>query len=114
MSFAPSITIGAQVFNSVGAGRYLLSTVSFGQPQNSVLIKPGSLNRSGKATSLAVTRRLEKDVTVGSVIERRLCDVQLVITTAAGFTVTEMDTLLSEISTFIDATTLNRILNGEN
>lgn len=113
MPFAP-ITVNTKTFNQSGDGRYMLSTVTFGQPANYFTVKGGSLNKDRSAFTAAVTRTLEKDVTENGVTRRKSCSVQLIITSPnTGFTSTEIDGLASDIDQFLTSSTLDRVLNGE-
>lgn len=108
-----TITIGADTYNSVGRGSYQKSTVAFGSPSNLVKVTPGTYSAKSKTTSCAVSRHLEKDVTVGTAVERRKLSVVLQMVVPDGFTASEVDTLTADISTFIDTANLTRILMGE-
>jgi hypothetical protein len=112
MSFHP-ITIGSDVFNESGPGKYSLSTTSFGDPANEVRITGGRYSTKSLSTTCVVSRVFEKDITVGSDVERRRSTVVCQITVPAGFTATELDNLILQISDFVDVSTLNRILLGE-
>lgn len=113
MPFGP-ITVNSKTFNQAGEGLYRLSTLTFGQPSNHFNVKGGSLNKGRSAVVTAVSRVLEKDVTVGSETKRLGANVQLVITVPpTGFTSTEIDVLASDISEFLTAATLDRLLGGE-
>lgn len=114
-----TITIGANVFNSIGAGLYQLSTVGFGQPSNQVKVSGGKTGRFPNSspvynqTYASVTRKLEKDIVLGTVTQRRLATVSLSFTIPEGFTTTEVDNLVADMSTWVDSTTLTRLLMGE-
>lgn len=108
-----SVTIGASVFNSIGNGLYQLSTVAFGAAGNMVKITGGKRSSKTAPTSASVSRHLEKDIVTSGVTERRKCSVVLQLSVPEGFTTTEVDGLVSDINTFVDATTLTRILMGE-
>jgi hypothetical protein len=113
MPFGP-ISVNTKTFNEAGEGRYVLSTITFGDPSNYFTIKGGALTKDRKAVSAAVTRILEKDVTVNGETSRRSASVQLVMSIPPqGFTSTEIDVLASDISEFITSAVLNRILSGE-
>lgn len=113
MPFSP-IVVGSNTFNQSGDGRYMLSTITFGQPSNYFSVKGGSLSKDRSVITAAVTRVLQKDLTVGTVTTRKDCSVQLVIQIpSVGFTSTEVDTLANDISTWLTAAILDRVLNGE-
>lgn len=113
MPFSP-ISVNTKTFNQAGDGRYMLSTVSFGQPQNYFSVKGGSRTRDGRAFSAAVSRILEKDVTVNGVTQRLSASVQLVIISpTTGFTSSELDGMISDIDLFITSGVLDRVMSGE-
>lgn len=113
MPFSP-ITVNTKTFNASGDGRYMLSTVTFGSPQNYFTVKGGSLTKDRKSVVATITRVLQKDVTVNSVTSRLSASVQLIISVPdTGFTSTEVDGMASDISEFITAAILDRIMSGE-
>lgn len=113
MPFGP-ISANAKTFNQSGDGRYMLSTVTFGQPANYFVVKGGSPNKDRSVITAAVSRVLEKDVTVNGVTSRRQAIVQTVITVPlAGYTSTEVDGLLSDNDVFLTPAILDRVMNGE-
>jgi hypothetical protein len=113
MPFAP-ITVNTKTFNSAGDGRYSLSTVTFGNPGNFFTIKGASINRDKMNYTAAISRVLEKDVTVNSIVSRMSASVQLIITVPKqGFTSTDIDSLVSDIDSFVTSGVIDRILAGE-
>jgi len=112
MAFS-TITIGTQVFNSIGIGIYQLSTVVFGGASNLIKISGGKKASKSAPTNCSISRHLEKDITVGSVTTRQKCSVVLQIVVPEGFTTDELDVLIADISTFAGPATLTRILMGE-
>jgi hypothetical protein len=113
MPFAP-ITVNTKTFNQSGDGRYMLSTVTFGQPSNYFNIKGGSLNKDRSTITGAITRVLEKDVTINGIASRKQASVQLVVSVPnTGFTSAELDSLCSDIDAFLTSSILDRILAGE-
>jgi hypothetical protein len=112
MSFHP-ITIGADIFNQTGPGKYSLSSTSFGDPANEIRITGGSFSTKSNTNTCVVTRVIEKDVTVGSEVNRRRLIVTVQMTVPVGFTATDVDDALNQVDQFIDLPNLNRILLGE-
>lgn len=112
MSFAP-LTIDAESFNQVGPGKYMLGTVTFGQPKDYLLIKGGTFNRTSGLTTASVSTNVEKDITVGSVTKRHMASVQVVLQIPNGFTTVEVDEMLERLSTFVTSANLERLLQGE-
>jgi len=113
MSFN-QIVIGSETFNSAGPGKYINSTCTFGGPVDYIRISPGSRNTKTGITTASVLRYKETDVTVGSLTQRHSVSVQTIIQMSDRGTVSDADAVFASTSTFIDATTLTRILNGEN
>lgn len=92
----------------------MLSSVSFGDPVNYFAVKGGALNKSRSIVTAAVSRILEKDVTISGVTSRRSMSVQSIIQIPpVGFLSSEVDSLLSDIDSFVTGTVLDRLLNGE-
>lgn len=89
------------------------STVTFGGASNYIQISGGKRNSKTGITSASISRIMQKDITVGSVTERRSLSCQLVIQAADGFTTTEVDALVLTISDFVTTANLERILQGE-
>lgn len=112
MSFHP-LTIASETFNEVGPGRYMLSTVTFGNPKDYIQIKGGTFNKKSGLTTASVSRITQKDVTVGSEVFRRQASVQLVIQVSDGFTTAEVDAMVESISTFISEQTGEQMLQGQ-
>lgn len=113
MAFA-TIVLGTETYNSIGAGIYQLSTVPFGGAGKLVKLAPGSRSAKTTTTTASVTRILEKDITVGTIVTRRkaVCTTQLVI--PDGFTAAEIATLMSSTGTgFYTTANVDRLLQGE-
>lgn len=113
MSFHP-ITAGTFTFNQSGVpGRYALSTLAFGDPENSFRISGGTLNRKTGFTNATISRIFELDVTVLGVISRKKCTISLAMQVPQGISATVVDSLVENISEFVTVSNLNRLLNGE-
>lgn len=112
MSAFHPITIGTDVFNSAGNGRYVHSTVAIGGPTNEFKLIGGRYNSKQRNTVASLTRRVEFDITEGGIITRRPMVIAMQFTYPDGGTVANMDNLLTGINTWIDAATLNRLLLG--
>lgn len=109
-----NITVNAKTFiPSGGAGRYVRDTVTFGAPMDYLRVSGGSRNSKTQVTSAAVTRVLEKDVTVGSDVTRRQCTLSLVASVPQGFDSSEIDAMALEISEFLTPAVITRWLLGE-
>lgn len=108
-----TIVSNAKNYEPRQPGFYTLSTVVFGQPSNDFRIKGAIPSKDGILRS-SVSRVLEKDVVVAGGSVRKNAIVTLSIATpAADFTGTELDDLASDISTFITAATISRLMQGE-
>lgn len=112
MPFSP-ISVNSKTFNQAGDGRYMLSGIAFGDPVDYFKISPGSRNAKTGLTSAAITRIKEKDVVVNGVTTRRSAQVSLPIQVPEGFTSADLDAMASDISEFITAGILDRILGGD-
>lgn len=113
MPFAP-IVVNTKTYNAAGDGVYSRSTVAFGQPADRFQIKGGSLTKDRRNVVAALSRVLEKDVTVNGVTERRSAIAQVVLTVPpVGFTSSELDAMVLDIDAFITSGNLDRLLAGE-
>lgn len=112
MSFHP-LVIGSETFNSAGPGKYVKNDVVFGGPQDYVKISPGSRNAKTGITTASVLRYQEQMVTVGSSVEKHSVSVQFILQMTDKGTLLAADNLLASLSTFVDTTTLQRIVNGD-
>jgi len=113
MPFGP-ITVLSKTFNQSGDGRYMRNSVTFGQPHDYFTIKGGSLTKDRQNISAAVSRILEKDITVNGNTSRRSASVQLVIQVpSSGFTSADIDSMTAEISEFVTQAITDRLMSGE-
>lgn len=107
-----SITSGTTTFEPRDLGTYTKSTLSFGDPDDSFLIRGAT--KTADPLRASVSRVFQKDVTVGGQTVRKTCTVTLsVVCPPSDFTPTEIDNLAGDISTFITASTVTRLLMGE-
>lgn len=108
-----TITSQTKNYEPRSPGVYSESTVSFGSPSNEYRISGASVGRD-KLLRANIVRVLEKDYTVGGVTERRRLTVALSITSpSAAFTSAEIDSLAEDISVFLTASTVTRLMQGE-
>lgn len=112
MSFHP-ISVSTKTWNEVSPGKYMDSAVTFGQPGNYIQISGGKLNSKTGLTTAAVSRIMQKDVTVGTATSRNTASVQSIIQIPSGFTTAEIDAMLLTLSDLVSATFLERLLQGE-
>lgn len=107
-----TITSNSLNYEPRDEGHYVLSTLGFGDPDNSFVVR----GATPKADPLrcSVSRVLQKDVVVGSSTVRKTATVTLsVVVPSSSFTATEIDNLAADISNFITATVASRLLMGE-
>jgi len=107
-----TITAQTQTYDPRSPGIYTRTSVGLGQPDNSFVIRPAS----SKADPLraSVSRVIQKDVVVGGSTVRKTATVTVsCVVPSADFTSTEVDSLVADISEFITATSITRILQGE-
>lgn len=95
-------------------GTYTRSSVTFGSPGNEFRLRGATLRKDG-VVSASVTRVMEKDVVLNGDTVRKNCSVSLNIQLPKEgyFTPTEIDSLAADISEFLTATTISRMLQGE-
>lgn len=108
-----TLNIDSDVYNSVGNGEYMRSDVVFGAAGNLIRLQPGKRANAKAPTSASVTRKFEKDFTDGTVVTRKGATVNLQVNVPDGFTVEEVDELISDISTLATPEFLTRLLLGE-
>jgi hypothetical protein len=110
-----NITAQTIVYEPRTPGVYSRTGVTYDQPQNEFRIRGARPPKAGQPISCSVTRVLQKDITVGSAIERRQASVNVTILTppAGGFTAAEIDSLTADISEFLTAATFSRLAQGE-
>jgi len=106
------ITAQTKVYKPRSPGIYSLSTVSFDQPGDEFRLKGAT---RGNTRSCSVTRIVQKDITVGSDIQRLGMSVslQIQIPSNAAFTATMVDSAAADISEFLSSDTISRLLQGE-
>lgn len=110
-----TLNIGSLVYNSVGPGEYMLSTVGFGQPVDMIKLNPGKKANAKAPTSASITRILEKDVldaTLGYNVRKRLSITEQ-INQSEGFTTAEANSSIVLVSNLCTAAFLTRLLLGE-
>lgn len=112
----PFGTITSQTVNYVprSPGIYQKSTVTFGNPTDEFRIRPASAAGKDGNYRAAITRVLEKNITVGASTVKKAAVITLSINIPnTGFSAEEVDSMATDISTFITADTVSRILQGE-
>lgn len=107
-----TITAQTKAYEPRSEGTYTLSTVTFGQPDNSFVIRPASPKTDVRR--MAVSRIHQKDIVIGGETERITATVTVnVVVPQSGFTAEELDSSVSDIAEFLNAGTITRILLGE-
>lgn len=111
MSFHP-IVIDTRTWNQTGSGLYTLSTTTFGGVTDQWKIAGGKTSATG-ITNASCTRIREKDVTVGTDVVRRKLAIVMQIQSGSGFTSTEIDAALADLSTLWTVPFIDRLMLGE-
>lgn len=113
MPFSP-IVVNSRTYNQAGDGKYMLSTVTFGNPARYITVKGASLNKDRSKYVLAVNIVQEADVVVGGVTVRKTATFNGTLTTdKEGFTTTIFDGMIADVSDWLSGAILERILAGE-
>lgn len=108
-----SITANTKTYELRSPSVYVLNTLAFGDPTNEFRLRGGSKSKDNTLNA-GVIRYLQKDVTVAGATVRKSCTVSLSITMPeSGITASEIDACISDISEFLTASTLSRLLQGE-
>jgi hypothetical protein len=117
MSFHPiTTTVGAsRTWNETGPGQYSESTVLYGSPRSYLKITRGKPNAKTGLTTASMSRVLEKDTLVNGVTKKQLMTVTVSVSVPlhVDFTTAVVDEAAGIISEFFTASTLDRILKGE-
>lgn len=108
-----TITSQTKTYEPRSPGVYSESTVAFGSPTNEYRVNGATRGRDNLLRS-SVVRVLEKDYTSGGVTERKRLIVSLSITSpSVAFTAAEIDSLAEDISVFLTASVVTRLMQGE-
>jgi len=92
-------------------GKYTKSTLAFGDPDNSFVVRGAS---PGDPLRASISRVLQKDVVVSGDTFRKTATVTIsIVTPASGFTAAEIDSMILDLSTFATTDTLTRLMMGE-
>jgi len=109
-----NITAQGVVYESRSPGRYTRSTVAFGQPDNSFVIRGAVAQSEAGILRASVSRILQKDVTVsGAILRRTATFTGSLVVPAMDYTALELDSLASDVAEFYTANTITRMLMGE-
>lgn len=107
-----SITAQTKVYEPRSPGIYSLAGLSFEQPGDEFRLKGAT---KGEIRSCSVTRVVQKDVTLGSELKRlgMTVSLQIQIPSNSSFTSAMADSAVADISEFITALSVSRLLQGE-
>jgi hypothetical protein len=107
-------SIAGQTFAERSRGIYAKSDLTFADPANEFRITGASLKKDGSRAG-AVTRILQKDVTyeVGTKREQCVVTLNVSVPNTGSVSATEVDSLIADISEFLSADTVSRLLQGE-
>lgn len=107
-----TITAQTLAYAPRDTGNYVRSTLAFGDPNNAFIVR--GANAKADPLRASVSRVLQKDVVIGGETVRKSATVTLsIVTPSAGFTASEMDSLVTDLSEFITADTVTRLFMGE-
>lgn len=105
----------ASTYNSVGVGKYMISTWTFGSPANYYLLSPAR-NVKGAAygrKTFSDTRYIEADVTVAGVTTRRSAQVTITCQIDEGIDPTVLDNMTIQLNEQHTVAYYNRRIAGE-
>lgn len=107
-----NISSQSLTYNDRGDGRYVLSTLGFGDPENLFVVRPAIPKQDPMRCS--VSRTLQKDVTVsGSTVRKNATVTVSIVTPPANYSATELDSLVTDLANFLTAETITRMFQGE-
>lgn len=107
------IVVNTKTYQPRQPGYYSESTINFGDPINEFRLSGATRDKNGLLRS-SVTRLLEKDIDVnGSEVRKQLIVTLSISSPASDFTGTEIDGLAADISEFLTASTVSRLMQGE-
>lgn len=114
MSFN-TIVIGADTYASVGNGLYNLNTLGFNDLKDGFKLIPGKRSGAKAPVSASVQRFKEfiaSDLSGAEVIVKASCNLQLNVP-LIGVTALHVDAMVTDLSTWVTESNLNRLLQGE-
>lgn len=107
-----SITVDSLTYNETADGVYRLSTLNFGDPDNSIVIRP-NVNPKADPARFSVSHVRQVDVVVNGKTERKtMTHTQSYVIPLAGFTSLVADESSSRIAAFLTPVIINGILQG--
>lgn len=110
MSFT-SLTAQTRTYEPTAAGIYVLSTLSFGDPDDSIVVRAAS--QSGEPRRFSVSRVLQKDVTVaGDTLRKTATVTNSVVVPSLGFTATDLRGMVLDLADVLSTSNITDILFG--
>ncbi|UHM27593.1 MAG: hypothetical protein SaLV5_gp2 [Sanya levivirus 5] len=108
-----TITAQAQNYEPRDDGHYVRSTVVFGAPDNSFVVR-GASNPKADPIRASVSRVLQKDVVINGTTVRKTATMTIsIVAPSVDFTANELDSLGQDLSDFLTPVTISRLLMGE-
>lgn len=109
MSFQ-TLAFSDKTFNMVGPGRYMASTVTFGNPRDYIQVRGGTYNAKTGIVTASLSRNIEKLDTEGAT---EMLSLQVIIQVPHSFRTAEVDSALEDLSVLLNVPFLERLLQGE-
>lgn len=111
MSFGP-IILGTRSYVETSDGVYRLSTLAFGAPDDSLVIRP-AVDPKASPARFSISRVLQSDVVEnGKTIRKTMTITKSFVVPLAGFTAAVADASSADLDVFLTADTITAIANG--
>jgi len=95
-------------------GKYTRSTVAFGQPDDSFIIRGANALSGADVLRASASRVLQKDITLaGNTVRKTMTFTGSIVVPTVGFTASEVDYLAMDIAEFFTVNTVTRMLMGD-
>lgn len=95
-------------------GKYTRSTVAFGQPDDSFIIRGANALSGADVLRSSASRILQKDITeAGLIVRRTMTFTGSIVVPVVGFTAEDIDRLATDIAEFFTVNTITRMLMGD-
>lgn len=106
-----SITTNSKTFNETQPGYYQLSTLAFGDPDNSIVVR-GAV-KGAPLPRVSVTRSLGKNLTIdGKTVPAKAAATFSFVVPPNGFTAAELATLRADLDGFLTEGNISAMLLG--
>lgn len=107
-----TITSRSSTYEPRDVGVYSKTGTTFSSPDDSYIVRGAT--KGSDVLRASVSRVLQKDVVVGGATKRLSATVTLsIVTPPSDFTPAELDDLATDLSNFVSADTVSRMLLGE-